>query len=518
MADLNAQQPNNKPLDVSALGGINIDPAKMGKFGSAIMGTFANADKQRAEAKADYQTTVAPLQAQEKSAFKEQQDIGVKQETAAKEYADLTKEEANWMEKNYPKNEPLPEFKPEKINQQELNGVASMVMAFAVLGGKHSLNKGAAMGNALAGAIDGYTKGNQIKFETQYKAFKTNFDSLVRTREEELKRYQNLLNSKEKGMQSKKAELEILAMAHGNAKDRQAFARGSIEQAHKYLEDNYREIESHSDKIIKGVEFMQREEDKLIAHRDSMEMKKLMLALQGQKTGGGEAGARAFIRDTTGKTITDDKEAQAIQQGVLGLTSTDRLLNKLKDPEIRTGMPLILTKYQEMLRDSNLDPNAELSDAQVNDLINKAGSAAVNDPQGRKIGKNIVMLKEALFTAYQAERAAGGNKLTVQMMRQAGPALDPKNYQKEDYISILGGRRTDIVNLLHGFNINNDDIRTMSDQITQEKAFASTSNVALPAGIPPGATKIGTSKPDKNGKVHDVYQLNGVNYIPDEEK
>ena len=100
----------------------------------------------------------------------------------------------------------------------------------------------------------------------------------------------------------------------------------------------------------------------------------------------------------------------------------------------------------------------EMSTEQVNSLINNV----VNPTD-----KNAVFQKDALFTAFEAERAAQGGRLTVQMMKQAGSVLDPTNYTKEGYAGVLGGRRQTLVNNLKGQNLNDEDIGKLTKHFAE---------------------------------------------------
>ena len=77
--------------------------------------------------------------------------------------------------------------------------------------------------------------------------------------------------------------------------------------------------------------------------------------------------------------------------------------------------------------------------------------------------KTTLFLKSALLESYAIERAAlGGGRLTVQMMKQAGPVLDPTNYRPETYKALLEGRRRQLYNNLQDLGMSQKDIEEKS--------------------------------------------------------
>jgi hypothetical protein len=71
-----------------------------------------------------------------------------------------------------------------------------------------------------------------------------------------------------------------------------------------------------------------------------------------------------------------------------------------------------------------------------------------------------VFLKNALLNSYAIERAAqGGGRLTVAMMRQAGPVLDPTNYTPQAYGQILEDRRKEFYENLQDYGFTPQQIR-----------------------------------------------------------
>ena len=185
--------------------------------------------------------------------------------------------------------------------------------------------------------------------------------------------------------------------------------------------------------------------------------------------GDGEIGPIAFLNETIGKTSGDPKIDQKIIDAGRAVVSTNSLLDRLKDPEIKTGWQLALNGFQEKLKSLRSDKR-ELTDSEMKSIIDGSVSST---------SKNAVFLKDQLFTQYQIEKEAQGGRLTVEMMRQGAKVLDPTNVTKDTYIGILGGRREDLFKILTGYNLDPTDINKLVGKFaTQQGSAAPVSNVA----------------------------------------
>ena len=180
-----------------------------------------------------------------------------------------------------------------------------------------------------------------------------------------------------------------------------------------------------------------------------------------------QLGGNSLLKDVIGKTAKTDKIAGDINNNAMAVTRIDNLLTRLQDPEIRSGVQSKLSTIKEQAK-SMFGEQGEMSTEQVNSLINNV----VNPTD-----KNAVFQKDALFTAFEAERAAQGGRLTVQMMKQAGSVLDPTNYTKEGYAGVLGGRRQTLVNNLKSQNLNDEDIGKLTKHFAQPQPGISGTDV-----------------------------------------
>jgi hypothetical protein len=136
-----------------------------------------------------------------------------------------------------------------------------------------------------------------------------------------------------------------------------------------------------------------------------------------------------------------------LSQGIRGVES---LLTQIKDPEVKTGLlsraSPILEKFESISNDKE-----EFESAVIKNLTGT--------------DKTTLFLKNALLESYAIERAAaGGGRLTVQMMKQAGPVLDPTNYKPETYEALLEERRRVLYNNLGDMGYSPDKVKEMSQQ------------------------------------------------------
>ena len=191
---------------------------------------------------------VKPYEEQYQTAVKERGALREQQTVAMTDVANKEAENAKWAETNLPKQKELPDFVPEKIDQHDLQAFSAVITAFALIGSRHTLNPMVAAGNALAGAIEGYSTGNKIKFDEDYKTYKTNFDKAVTNSERELKQYKEILNAKNMDVSSKLRRVELLAQSVGDTKFAMEAATKNIANIDKQIQQK----QTHIDKVIQG--------------------------------------------------------------------------------------------------------------------------------------------------------------------------------------------------------------------------------------------------------------------------
>jgi hypothetical protein len=176
----------------------------------------------------------------------------------------------------------------------------------------------------------------------------------------------------------------------------------------------------------------------------------------------GPIGPSAFLKDTIGKTTGDVKTDQKIVDLANGVSQMDHVITLFKDPEVKTGVISKLAGIKEKLASLGKgDPKYEITDEEFKRIV---------DGEIPATSKNAIAQKEALFAAYTAEREIAGGRLLVSVVKQAGGALDPTNYEKQGYLNLLSGRKNELVKGLHGQLISDQDIAKMIGKLNDFRA------------------------------------------------
>ena len=183
----------------------------------------------------------------------------------------------------------------------------------------------------------------------------------------------------------------------------------------------------------------------------------------------------------SGKALTKD-----ILPAIQGIRGINDLETQLNDPEVQAGLKAKVAPILE----------------KIASLGKKDFEAAVNENL-TGTDKTTLFLKSALLESYAIERAAlGGGRLTVQMMKQAGPVLDPTNYRPETYKALLEGRRRQLYNNLQDLGMSQKDIQEKSAEHAYtpyggQATLAATQTVTTQEqydALPSGATYIEDGK------------------------
>ena len=356
-------------------------------------------------------------------------------------------------------------FAPSKENLQDQAALFSLinVIGFAIgTGGKQ--NAMLAM-HAMNGMLEGHQKGRADLFKEEQVKFDKNFKALQQKAtflETELR------HSLEEFTRDKRAADERASAA---------FASAGADFMKIYAEKNglvaayerAKEVRKSLDKAIEGERLRkERVEDKVTTEaqraEDQRKLEKLRqedrIAMKQYVSGGretpeekrvakmGTAGPQYTIYQQTGKQVPDAKAARDVQAAAQGVRAIEGLQEDLRDPQVRTGL---ISKAASVLE-------------KIASLGNSDFETAVNS-QLTGTDKTTLFLKKALLTSYAIERAAaGGGRLTVQMMRQAGPVLDPTNYKPETYDKLLDDRRRDLYDTLHDNGFDSKDVKKMTSR------------------------------------------------------
>jgi hypothetical protein len=177
----------------------------------------------------------APYEKQIEDALARSGEITKRYGAAAEDYSKKADEVSQFAEQHVPDKFSMPDFKPEPINHNDMQALAGIIGAFALLAGRNATNRMNIAGNAMAGAIEGYSQGNAIKFQRDYQTYKTNFDKALRTHESEVQQYKDILNAKNMDLSSRLRRLEIIANGYGDVKMAMTFASHNIDRIEKEI-------------------------------------------------------------------------------------------------------------------------------------------------------------------------------------------------------------------------------------------------------------------------------------------
>lgn len=385
-------------------------------------------------------------------------------------------------------------FEPSKENLESQVALFALinVIGFAIgAGGKQNAQQ--AM-SAMNGMLEGHQKGREDVFKQEKVKFDSNFKALQSKAtflENELR------HSLEEFTRDKRAadERAAAAFAEAGADFMKTYAEKNglvatyerakevLRAADKAVADEQRRQERIQDKIdaetraeaqriidekrrlAERIDFTKAVKGMGVAKETPQEKREAKM---------GTAGPARTIYDQTGKMLPDEKTAKEVQASAQGIRAIESLQQDLRDKEVRTGLT---AKAASLLE-------------QISSLGSSDFETAVNSKL-TGTDKTTLFLKKALLTSYAIERAAaGGARLTVQMMKQAGPVLDPTNYTPETYNELLDSRRRELYETLHDYGFGAEDVRKM----TSRQAYTPYGGQADSAPALTGAAAIPTGK------------------------
>ena len=335
-------------------------------------------------------------------------------------------------------------FIPTQENAKDMASLFSLinVVGFALgAGGKR--NSQAAM-SAMNGMLEGHRAGREdvykkekSAFDTSLKQLKMRYDTLDNQLKDALNTYKT---DKEAGL--RKAEMAYAESGANFYKQYQdKFGLAGMYEFHKQAYESANKMWTE----------LKREEDRserLKQHADAEKR-----AIQREQRAESRFSERGSAK---GEKPATRKETLPLIQGIRNI---ENLQKDLRDPEIQTGLIAKTAPLMEKIK--SLSPDTPF-DAAVNNALTGTD-------------KTTVFLKNALLNSYAIERAAsGGGRLTVAMMRQAGPVLDPTNYTPQAYRQILEDRRREFYENLQDYGYTPEHIK----EVTSPRAYQPYSEVA----------------------------------------
>jgi hypothetical protein len=217
------------------------------------------------------------------------------------------------------------------------------------------------------------------------------------------------------------------------------------------------------------------------------------LGAKGKAGTSATGGLSSVIREATGLDLPA-KDAAVVQSNVQGIRTIEGLQRDLQDPEITKGLKAKAASFFEKL--SSLPESTDATSA-TNQILTGTD-------------KTTLFLKKAMLSAYAIERAAiGGQRVTVQMMKQAGPVLDPTNYTGPAFNQLLDDRRQDLYSTLHDYGLKPQDIKTLSAQVPYTPYLEEQKTPTETASVKPAPAASATLTEEEAKELADLRKKHG---------
>ena len=415
-------------------------------------------------------------QALEAATAKVDQDVAIAKAESTSNYAKDINDKLEEKKKKQAEF-PYPEFHPTEDNIKSLGSLFSVMSVVGLmLGGAGKLGAMNALGS-MTGMMKGWQEGRADLFKKEKESFDKEFAKVKQFHSDLQQAFDEYMKlapvNREAAMYAKE---QFIRQAGSSSILAAQMDKGNLDGVAKLLTSAKASIQHAEDQLQQKKEADARigiEKERLYLERERLEFEK------GKKKIA-SLGGNATLEKVIGKTAATDKIADTINQNAAALSRIDSLLTRVSDPEIILGVKGKLNGIAEKAK-SLFGEQGEINSDQINTLINGA-----IDPTD----KNAVILKDALYSAFEIERAAQGGRLTVQMMKVGGSALNPTSYTKEGYISVLGGRRQTLINNLKAENLDEDDQQKLISHYSQQQG-----PIPAPAPVPaPAASPLAIQK------------------------
>jgi len=395
-------------------------PKTVDTFSQKLMDLTNREREGTARIEKERESRIAPHEKVYQESYGTLKDISAKEQQALDEATKAQEGVAQWAEKNIPKAQEIQDFKPEPLNQKDMQAFGAIMTAFALIGSKGTLNPMVNAGNALAGAIEGYTQGNQRKFENDYKTYKVNFDKAVKTHENELAQYKEVLSAKNLDISAKFRRAELIAKGAGDTKLAMDFASHNIDRIEKELTAKQQQL----DKVISSEEKMMTQ---LQMHYDSIEQRvedRALRASLGQQriditADKAYGGTSLLVKDYTG-TRLPSKEATEVANIGNAIGEAYALANIAQTTPSVIGREGQVKSFIERYADS----------------IRGAGQAPSEEglPQDA-----LVFAKRyaSYLVKYERSLAGGAKGFTVALQNRFNTLMQPNQFTPDGFKSLM---------------------------------------------------------------------------------
>jgi len=402
----------DKPIDTT----VNVPPLKSGGRLSVndLMGMEAPFLRKKAELSSEA-TKAKGEELQAKQAQSETEATGVS--AAFQKGAEQERQAREKYKADIAAN-PLPAFVPSKEDAGDMGLLFTLtnILGFAVGAKGHAQ----ASLSAMNGMLEGHQKGREDLYKREKDEFDKNFKVLIEKQKTLRQEMEDAIKLSATDREAGQQAAHLAAVRSGSDVVKAQVAQGRLVDAYKQVEDNQKIAE-------KALDIVEKQREKDLEYGRQKELKQMEI--------------------TATKLKENNKTAVPMIQGIRGI---ERLQEQLRDPEIRTGLLAKTAPWMEKLKSISKAGDNEDFESVVNRTL-------TGDD------KTTLFLKDALLESYAIERAANaGQRVTVQMMKQAGPVLDPTNYTPQTYNALLDTRRKVLYDNLQDMGYSPEQIKKSS--------------------------------------------------------
>ena len=441
-----------------------------------------------------------------------------KGETAAKE----AREAAVYAEYKPRLTAPYESFKPTGDTASSLASLGLMIGMLGAMGGKKGLTSATGAMNAIAGMMTGYQEGSKEKYNKERQIFEENLKIAQQNHALIEKEFERAVKYAKYDLTGATNAMIKSSLARGDTTTAKSIeTRGLMPTASEWsqgtrkilgpLEDAKKKMYEAEDARIRA----EGETKALAAQRlqekeaQDAELKKYTIQKAQKEATEGTVAERAakdtadfivrnkqlpktgaemaavqkyypeyqvtrpeyrvggFVAQALGedaiKGFTGSEGAKAlskISEATDGINRAERVQKLAQDPAIKYGSVAAYTQKLEQQIRANMQSfssDESVAREEIRQIINSIPI----DPND----KNAVFAKESAFVALAIERGErGGTVLPVGFIKALGPLLDPKQFTKESYLSILEGRKEDLMESLTSFGFGENEIKKLTDQ------------------------------------------------------
>jgi hypothetical protein len=328
-------------------------------------------------------------------------------------------------------------FAPTKENSAELTQLFGMLTTVAMMIGGKGRQSGMGAIAAMTGAMEGYQKGRKDVFNNELKEF----DKRIKEVQLHNQNVRTKLNDALKTLQTDRdvglAKLKGLEMDIQGSQAALYARRGDITNMIKSITTEQNAVTQTLGRIYESERKAKESQDKNKAIVEAARLRAQAAdPLNRMLAQIGTGGAQSYILQRTGKSVRTPKEAESIIFNSQAIDEIKRLLEKMKDKDIQTGVL------------SSLAPRIQKIRSAFDSLTGKPFSEdkAIEIVEQNLTGndKTTLFIKDAILAAFKIEQGLVGSRVPVFTQRVVGPVLDPRAYTKDAFAALLKRREDEL--------------------------------------------------------------------------